>query len=107
MTEVGAISILLRIPNSKYNMSVMFEVYYREPVDSVREERISQEVMLFGGKLTYHEQPNIEDSSRAICLTYEFSDLHKAEKAADRLRQIGEHVENIVADYGSDPPTAP
>jgi hypothetical protein len=85
-------------------MSVMFEVYYREPVDAIREKRISQEVTPFGGQLTFHEEPKTGDILRIICLTYEFLDLKKAEQAADRLREMGEHVENIVEDYGSDPP---
>lgn len=76
-------------------MNYMFEVYYRSPSDSAREERITHEAKCLGGKLSYREEGDTEGDSSAICLTYEFPDRAMAEEAADKLRQLGEYVENL------------
>jgi len=73
-------------------MSIMFEVYYRTPIDEQRETRILREVTRHGGGLTYEEKPQCPETS-AICLTYEFNDRKSAEDAARVLRELGEHVE--------------
>jgi hypothetical protein len=83
-------------------MSVMFEVYYKAPPDEVRESRITEEVSRHGGMLTYREEPVIGDPSSAVCLTFEFQELASAEQASNRLRQMGEHVEEIQPDYPGD-----
>jgi hypothetical protein len=79
-------------------MSFMFEIYYRAPVDPKREAALSAQASRFGGHLDYREEPQ-GPGEGAVCLTYEFDDLAKAEAAADLLRQRGEHVEGPV-DYG-------
>jgi hypothetical protein len=76
----------------------MFEVYYHPPPDRDREKRISAESARYGGELTYREEPDFEHTE-AVCLTYEFRDLDSAEKAAEALRVLGEHVEG-PCDYG-------
>jgi hypothetical protein len=79
-------------------MSFMFEVYHHAPSDREREKRISKEAGRFGGELTCREEPDYEHS-QAMCLTYEFNDLDSAERAAEALRALGEHVEG-PCDYG-------
>lgn len=73
-------------------MSVMFEVYYKAPIDSAREDTIKRAVAAFRGKLNFREEPS-GDASQAICLTFEFDDQQLANQAAARLRSMHEHVE--------------
>ena len=82
-------------------MSFMFEVYYCTPTDAAREERISVEVELFGGRLTCRNDPDpaLSRVSEAVCLTYEFDALQAANAAAERCRATGEHVEGPCS-YG-------
>jgi hypothetical protein len=104
LAEAGGIcfSHLLNsiLQNNHCVMSVMFEVLYDAPPDKAREERITREVELFSGRLTFREEPS-GDSSCAVCLTYEFSDRKSAEQAAAFIRFRGEHVEG-PGDYGTD-----
>lgn len=79
-------------------MSFMFEVYYKSPADARREATITDRIAGRGGRLSYRED-SPEPGEGPICLTYEFDDLEPALKAADALRQQGEHVEGPV-DYG-------
>jgi hypothetical protein len=83
-------------------MSYMFEVYYKGPVDQLRELKITNEVRRCSGRLTYREEPDVGGPSSAICLTFEFDELKSAEKASGFLRQAGEHVEEIQPDYPDD-----
>jgi hypothetical protein len=80
-------------------MSYMFEVYYKAPVDSKKEEEITGVVSRLGGSLDYRETPT-GTGTNAVCLTYEFSELESARAAADALRQRGAHVEGPIS-YGS------
>jgi hypothetical protein len=79
-------------------MSFMFEVYYRPPADPHRETALTERVAELGGRLDYRE-----DSTDlvGVCLTFEFDDYHRAEAAAQALRELGEHVEGPM-DYGPD-----
>ena len=70
----------------------MFEVYYRPPLDSAREERCTVIVSKHGGQLDFREAPEV-DGSDNICLTFELMALSNAEAAAGELRGLGEHVE--------------
>ncbi len=79
-------------------MSVMFEVYYRLPTNPVREATLTERVLRLGGRLDYRDE-TCTDASQTICLTYEFDDYSAANKAADELRHLGEHVEG-PCDYG-------
>ncbi len=79
-------------------MSVMFEVYYRPPASPVREAGLTERVLSRGGRLDYREETGT-DAAQTICLTYEFDDYSAANKAADELRHLGEHVEG-PGDYG-------
>ncbi len=78
-------------------MSFMFEVYYKAPADGKREAGLTDRVSRFGGRLDFREEP--DGVQGAVCLTYEFDQLDRAEAAAQTLRQGGEHVEGPV-DYG-------
>jgi hypothetical protein len=80
------------------NMSIMFEVYYKAPLDLRKETKLAIQISKLGGHLTFREDPD-EYGSASVCLTYEFNDLFLAETAAESLRQQGEHVEGPV-DYG-------
>ena len=79
-------------------MSFMFEVMYKPPPDSQREEVLTESVSALGGVLSCREEPDSPEIG-AVCFTYEFDDLHVAERAADCLRSRGEHVEGPV-NYG-------
>ena len=79
-------------------MSYMFEVYYKPPANPVKEAAVTNRVTSLGGRLDYREGAE-EHGLGGICLTYEFDDFEHAAKAADVLRQLGEHVEGPV-DYG-------
>jgi len=78
-------------------MSTMLEVCCREPVDTARENRVTECVVSHGGQLDYREAA--EQPGGAVCLTFEFSGVEQAEAAAAHLRIRGEHVE-VPADYG-------
>jgi len=80
-------------------MSFMFEVYYKPPADPKKEATVTNRVGSLGGRLDYREDPD-EQGLTGVCLTYEFDDFDAAAKAAEALRQLGEHVEGPV-DYGS------
>jgi hypothetical protein len=77
-------------------MSFMFEVYYKPPRNRAKESALTERVTALGGRLDFHEEA---DEHVGVCLSYEFDDLESATKAADALRQLGEHVEG-PADYG-------
>lgn len=78
----------------------MFEVYYRPPADPKKESALLEWIARLGGHLDYREEPN-GNSQGTICLTYEFEDIEQATRAAECLRQQGEHVEG-PQDYGSE-----
>lgn len=65
-------------------MSVVFEVLYKSPPDSLRESVISERVSKFGGRLTYWEEPDLVGVG-PVCLTYEFNGFEQPEKAASQL----------------------
>lgn len=80
-------------------MSFLFEIYYHPPADPEKETAVTERVVALGGRLDFREEtPN--SGRGGICLTYEFDSLEAAGKAANLLRQSGEHVEGPV-DYGS------
>jgi len=79
-------------------MSYMFEVYYRPPASPSREATLTACVSRLGGRLDYREEPRAGGPG-GVCLTYEFDDFDAADRAANELRQLGEHVEGPV-DYG-------
>ena len=81
-------------------MSVMIEVEYRLPADERREERLLAEVAVFGGTFDSRQETNTQ-VQRNVSLIYEFADWDCAEKAAERLRSIGEHVDGPCS-YGPD-----
>jgi hypothetical protein len=78
-------------------MSFMLEVYYGPPADFTREAEFTNWIDSFGGKFDCREDAYREGFG-GICLTYEFDEFEAAAKAADFLRQSGEHVEGPV-DY--------
>jgi len=80
-------------------MSCMFEVYYKPPPNGAKESALTERVTALGGRLDFREETD-EHGLGGVCLTYEFDDFASAAKAADALRQLGEHVEGPV-DYGS------
>ncbi len=77
----------------------MFEVYYRGPLDPLREARISQSVTRHGGKLDFHEGGDSE--SGPVILTFEFLVWDALVEAAKELRAVGEHVEICPGPYGT------
>jgi hypothetical protein len=79
-------------------MSFMFEVFYKPPANPAKEAAVTDRVATLGGRLDFREEGD-EHGLGGVCLTYEFEDLGRAAKAADVLRQLGEHVEGPV-DYG-------
>jgi hypothetical protein len=80
-------------------MSYMFEVYYPPPADPAKEEAVTKRVAALGGRLDFREDAG--DPGRCgICLTYDFDSFDAAAKAANLLRQSGEHVEGPV-EYGA------
>jgi len=81
-------------------MSVMFEVMYRAPVDSERENRLTERMVKRGGKLDFREETEISGMCSQVCLTYEFDHWKEAESAAAALRGQGEHVEG-PCEYGA------
>jgi len=74
----------------------MFEIYYKPPTNPAKESALTERVAALGGRLDFREEA---DENVGICLTYEFADWESAAKAADVLRQLGEHVVG-PADYG-------
>lgn len=73
-------------------MSVMIEVFYHRPQDSLRESRLTELVEALGGRLDFWEESEIPDVCNYVCLTYEFDQWEQAEHAAAELRRQGEHV---------------
>ena len=80
-------------------MSYALEVYYPSPTSEVREASLTQQVAELGGRLDYREEIKVPSAAHSICLTYEFDEMVKAERAAETLRENGEHVEGPMA-YG-------
>jgi hypothetical protein len=78
-------------------MPIMFEVYYRSPADIAKEADLTSRVADLGGRLDYREDTT---EHTGIILTYEFDDRDDATKAADLLRQLGEHVQGPM-DYAA------
>jgi hypothetical protein len=78
-------------------MSYMFEVFFKPPANPAKEAGVTGRVIAFGGRLDYREDAT---EHTGICLTYEFDDREKATKAAELLRQLGEHVEGPM-DYAA------
>jgi hypothetical protein len=78
-------------------MSFMFEVYHKPPADSAKEVALTDRVAQLGGRLDYCEDAT---EHTGIILTYEFDDRDNAKKAADLLRQLGEHVQGPM-DYAA------
>ena len=79
-------------------MSFMFEVYYKPPANPAKETALTRQIAALGGRLDYREDAK-EQAPGGICLTYEFDDLELARRAAEKLREQGEHLEGPV-DYG-------
>jgi hypothetical protein len=77
----------------------MFEVYYKPPSNPTKEAALSVRVRALGGRLDYREDAD-GTAGTGICLTYEFDSFDSAQRAAEDLRQRGEHVEGPM-DYGS------
>ena len=77
-------------------MAFMFEVYYKPPTNPAKESALTKRVAALGGRLDFREEAG---EHVGVCLTYEFDDRESATRAADALRQLGEHVEG-PADYG-------
>ena len=61
-------------------MSFMFEVYYKPPVNALKEAALTDRVAHLGGRLDFREEPD-GPASGGVCLTYEFDDLESATKA--------------------------
>jgi hypothetical protein len=80
-------------------MSYMFEVYYKSPVDPVKEAALTECVARFGGRFDFKEGPG-EHGPANVCLTYEFDEAARAEAAAESLRRHGEYVEGPMV-YGA------
>jgi len=78
-------------------MSFMFEVYYKPPANPAKESAVTSRVVSLGGRLGFREDAT---EQAVVCLTYEFDDREKAMKAAEVLRQLGEHVEGPM-DYAA------
>ena len=76
-------------------MSVMIEVYYKQPVDCAREKMIVDCASRYGGELTFHE----DDTANSVCLTIQFPSWESALAATSKLEESGEHVEGPM-DYG-------
>jgi hypothetical protein len=70
-------------------MTAMIEIYYKKPEDLRREEVTREKMAMYDGEITYREI-NLPES---VCLTVEFPDWDRAEKATHELRNSGEHVE--------------
>jgi hypothetical protein len=79
-------------------MSYMLEVFYKAPADAAKEATLTECVSKLGGRLDYREPPSAGGPG-GVCLTFEFSDLDRAQAAAESLRRQGEHVEG-PSDYG-------
>jgi hypothetical protein len=78
-------------------MGYMFEVYCKPPANPAKEASVASRVAAFGGRLDYREDAT---EHGGVCLTYEFDDSANATKAAELLRQLGEHVEGPM-DYAA------
>jgi hypothetical protein len=77
-------------------VSFMFDVYYKPPADPAKEAALTDRVTNLGGRLDSREEAT---EWIGICLSYEFDSLDSAQRAADVLRELGEHVEGPM-DYG-------
>ena len=73
----------------------MFELYYHPPSDLAMEAELTSAVASFGGWLDCREAPEV-GGSPSVCLTYEFSEVSTAERAAEQLRSRGHHVEGVT-----------
>ena len=78
-------------------MSFMFEVYCKPPANPAKEAAVTSRVAACGGRLEYRDDAT---EHTGVCLTFEFDDREEATKAADALRQLGEHVEGPM-DYAA------
>lgn len=77
-------------------MSFMFEVCYKPPANPLKEATLSDRVQALGGHLDFRED---QTDLTGIILTFEFASLDSAVRAANDLRESGEHVEG-PAEYG-------
>lgn len=75
-------------------MSVMIEIYYKQP-DDLRVNRIASVGACCNGNITFRES----DSANSICLTAEFDSWDEANAATAQLCDLGEHLEG-PCDYG-------
>ncbi len=80
-------------------MAYMFEIFYPPPANSTKESVLARQVSEWGGRLDFREEGN-QKGEGGICLTFESEDLEAAKRAADTLRQQGEHIEGLM-DYGA------
>ena len=64
-------------------MSFMLEVFYKPPANPAKEAALSDRVVALGGRQDFREEAG-ERGLGGVCLTYEFDDLEKAKKAAER-----------------------
>jgi hypothetical protein len=74
-------------------MSAIIELFYKCPRDPIRESQIKHEIAELRGRFDYAEETVIEGVCQTICLTFEFDDIAIAKRAAELLRQRGEHIE--------------
>ncbi len=72
-------------------MSSMFAVDDNPPHNPSREALLTTQVSRLGGRQSFRETPEVQERG-PVCLTDEFAEIVLAEKAADALRQQGEHV---------------
>jgi hypothetical protein len=80
-------------------MRYMFEVYYPAPANDKKETFLADQMRELGGRLDYREESN-HAGRGTVCLTFEFADIDSANRAAERLRAQGEHIEGPM-DYAS------
>ena len=78
-------------------MSFMIETYCPQPADEAQEAHFASIAKAIGGRLDFREVGEAQGS--AVCLTFDFETLEKAESAADQFRRAGVHVEG-PSDYG-------
>ena len=87
-------------PRSTREATDVFHVrsLIQSAANPVKESAVTGRAEALGGRLDYREDAD-ENGLGGVCLTYEFDDFELASKAAEKLRQLGEHVEGPV-DYG-------
>jgi len=78
-------------------MSIMIEVYYKQPESIEHEQKILSCVSDHQGGITCREGGKVSP----VCLTIEFPNWESADHASLRLKAMGEHVEGPM-DYGDD-----